>query len=106
MYTITFILSAWFFNPQIITVVDYPVLAQIRQCESGGNDLAQNPHSTAKGRYQFLDSTWKYYAQKLWGDHYTLKNVFNGEDSEQLARFVISHFGTSDWDASKDCWDK
>lgn len=29
-----------------------------RAAESGGNDLAKNPNSTATGRYQFLESTW------------------------------------------------
>lgn len=34
-------------------------LNQTRARESGGNDLAANPNSTAKGRYQFTDDTWK-----------------------------------------------
>lgn len=29
-----------------------------RQAESGGDDAAKNPNSTATGRYQFLESTW------------------------------------------------
>ena len=33
-------------------------LASIRQAESGGNDAAANPNSTAVGRYQFLEGTW------------------------------------------------
>lgn len=33
--------------------------ANARSAESGGNDLAKNPKSTATGRYQFLDSTWR-----------------------------------------------
>jgi len=31
----------------------------IRQSESGGNDSAKNPNSTATGRYQFIESTWE-----------------------------------------------
>ena len=30
----------------------------IRAAESGGNDSAKNPSSTATGRYQFIQSTW------------------------------------------------
>lgn len=34
------------------------MLLYIEQKESKGNHLAQNPHSTAFGRFQFLNSTW------------------------------------------------
>lgn len=34
-------------------------LSDIAQCESGGNIRAVNPTSTASGKYQFLDSTWR-----------------------------------------------
>lgn len=33
-------------------------LSTIRAKESGGNDLAKNPSSTATGRYQFTSGTW------------------------------------------------
>lgn len=39
--------------------IDYDsYLPSIRASESGGNDSAKNPSSTATGRYQFLTSTW------------------------------------------------
>lgn len=39
--------------------IDYnDYLPSIRASESGGNDAAKNPASTATGRYQFLTSTW------------------------------------------------
>ena len=34
-------------------------LASIRSAESGGNDSAKNPLSSATGRYQFIESTWR-----------------------------------------------
>lgn len=37
---------------------------KIRGKESGGNDTAQNPTSSARGRYQFLDTTWNAFAAK------------------------------------------
>lgn len=39
-------------------------LASARAAESGGNDAARNPNSTATGRYQFLESTWNGLAQQ------------------------------------------
>lgn len=38
--------------------------ASTRRSESGGNDNAKNPNSSATGRYQFLDSTWQGLAQQ------------------------------------------
>jgi hypothetical protein len=39
-------------------------LDTVRGKESGGNDLAQNPSSTATGRYQFTGGTWAGLARK------------------------------------------
>lgn len=33
-------------------------MAKARRAESGGNDQAKNPRSSATGRYQFTDGTW------------------------------------------------
>lgn len=35
-----------------------PEVALLVECESGGNPVAQNPTSSASGRYQFISSTW------------------------------------------------
>jgi hypothetical protein len=33
----------------------------VMMCESGGSLTVQNPHSTASGKWQILDSTWNNY---------------------------------------------
>lgn len=38
---------------------------KVRGGESGGNDNAANPSSSATGRYQFIDSTYNRYAKRL-----------------------------------------
>lgn len=84
-----------------------PLFNKIAMCESQNDPLADNPYSTAKGRFQFLDGTWKYYAQKLWGADWINKNVLSYKDNTDLAWFVYTNYGTSDWEAdpkSYNCW--
>lgn len=39
--------------------------SKVRGAESGGNDNAANPSSSATGRYQIIDSTYNWYAKRL-----------------------------------------
>ena len=39
--------------------------SKVRGAESGGNDNAANPNSSATGRYQIIDSTYNRYAKRL-----------------------------------------
>ncbi len=82
---------------------DYDLAVAIATCESQLEPTAKNPHSTAKGVYQFLDGTWRYYGLKKWG---TLdgRDVLNYADNVELGVWVIARFGTKDWNASKHCW--
>lgn len=47
-----------------MTGVSPEYMAATRQAESGGNNLAKNPNSTALGPYQFLQGTWMDVMQK------------------------------------------
>lgn len=78
-------------------------LARIAACESQGNLYAKNPKSTAKGKYQFLDGSWKYYGTKLWGST-AGKSVWSEKDQDELAAYVVSINGYKDWAASAHCW--
>lgn len=80
------------------------LLNHIAYCESRNNPNAKNPTSTASGRFQFLRSSWNYYGYKLWGDDLINHNVFDWNDNTELANWVFKRNGTSDWLASKECW--
>lgn len=42
--------------------------ARVRRAESGGNDAAKNPLSSATGRYQFTQGTWLSYYRRAYGN--------------------------------------
>lgn len=79
------------------------ILWDIAECESGNNALAKNPSSTASGRFQFLSSSWKYYGQKLWGDEWVNKDVFDWDDNTELAIYAYKQSGATPWLASVHC---
>lgn len=83
---------------------DYDLTYSIATCESELKPFAKNPNSTAKGVFQFLNGTWKYYGLMKWG---TLegKDVYDFEDNVELATWVIGKYGTKDWNPSKHCWE-
>ena len=78
---------------------------RISMCESSGKLDARNQHSSAKGEFQFIDSTWKHYGQEYWGDDFNTKDVL-GKDNRELAWYVFQKYGTGDWNSSKHCWGK
>lgn len=80
------------------------IIEAIGSCEGGSDAHATNPHSSAKGRFQFLDGTWKHYAHELWGSLAYLHDPFDWNDNTELGRYVIETYGTHDWDASASCW--
>ena len=83
-----------------------PLFEKIGYCESENNLKAKNPNSSASGEFQWLNSSWKYYAQRYWGDEWVHKDIFS-QDNRELSWYVYTHYGTKDWQAdsaSYDCW--
>lgn len=89
--------------PVQLSYEEEATLERIAWCESRNVLTARNPASTAKGKYQFLDGSWKYYGEKHWGS-IEGKDVFSEEDQDDLARYVVSINGFTDWAASEHCW--
>lgn len=63
--------------------------------ESGGNITAQNPTSTASGKYQFLDSTWAGY-----GGYARAKDAPESVQDEKFEQTWAGGAGASHWAAS------
>lgn len=76
------------------------VLGAIARCESGGNIRATNPRSTASGKYQFLDSTWR----GLGGSGRAKDAPESVQDA--MAAKLLAQSGTAPWNPSRTCWSK
>lgn len=66
-------------------------MARVRGAESGGNDAAANPRSSATGRYQFTDSTWLAMYKRRFGgaglsDAQIVAKKANGDLQDMLMR--------------------
>lgn len=83
-------------SPLIANATSIDVWNAIVQCESGGNPRAQNPHSTASGLFQDLDSTWHHY------DGYA--RAMDAPSSVQWS--FNMRLPISNWDASRSCWSR
>lgn len=79
---------------------DSGLLERIAQCESKGNYKAQNPRSTASGKYQFIRGTWGNY-----GGYRDAKDA-PPEVQDEKARQVFAEQGSSPWNSSRSCWAK
>lgn len=83
------------------------ILERIAGCESGsgpnsfGSYTAQNPRSTASGRYQFLDSTFQGMDSAA---GYSRAADAPPAVQEAAAAELYAEQGTTPWNASRYCW--
>jgi hypothetical protein len=65
-----------------------------RHAESGGNDHARNPKSSAEGRFQFTDGTFRTYYHRLYGvdpgAHPSADLKLNPDVQERLMRSLTA----------------
>jgi hypothetical protein len=87
-----------------LTFPDAPIMLEVGKAESWNyklnnfNPKATNQNSTAKGVFQILDGTWKY-----WG---CTGDPFQALDNIMCARKGYDKEGTTPWNASKGTWGK
>jgi hypothetical protein len=73
-------------------------LACVAHHESRGDYRAENPTSTASGKYQWLDSSWQAYARKSGiGTRYTHAASAPPAVQDALTLWVVLHGGWSNW---------
>lgn len=73
----------------------------IVQCESGGDHTAQNPSSTASGKYQMINGTWLAYGG---GKYAPEAHLATEAEQDRVAAKLWAAEGSSPWNASKHCW--
>jgi hypothetical protein len=78
---------------------DIMKMIRIARAESGFDQYAKNPNSTAKGIFQFIDGTWRANCLKD-------GNVYNFVDNINCAWKVYQKQGDRPWNASKSKWSK
>lgn len=64
----------------------------VLECESGGNLTAQNPRSTASGKWQILDSTWNGY-----GGYSSAADAPESVQDERAEQIYAGGAGRSQW---------
>jgi hypothetical protein len=72
---------------------------RIAKCESGFNQAAKNPSSSASGVFQYLRGTWSNTEEGKAGI-----SVFDADANVRAAVRHIATKGTSPWNASIHCW--
>lgn len=83
--------------------VDHRLLAEIIDCESGGDPSAYNRSSGASGLGQHLP---RYYPDRARAVGYDdeLIDPFRPRQNARVSAWLLAQQGTRPWNASKGCW--
>lgn len=87
------IIDAYEIDPALASIIIF--------CESSWNPEAKNPHSTAKGLFQFTDGTWKWVLKRM-GEEY--KGQYDKELNIKAGAYLISKGELSYWKETEKCW--
>jgi hypothetical protein len=68
----------------------------IMYCESGGSYRAENPTSSAGGRYQILDTSWAAYGGKPYPGSHPAAEAPPAEQ-DRIASAIYADVGSSAW---------
>jgi hypothetical protein len=75
------------------------ILNKISWCESKNNDLAQNPNSTARGRFQIIKGTEELVERNTGKDY----DAFDPEDALEMSLWLYQRYKCRPWRASFNC---
>ena len=81
-------------------ITDGTLLEKIAYCESKNDYGAQNPDSTAYGRYQITEATFASANKALGGN----LDILNPTDQDLAAQWLIDTRGTRPWKSTENCW--
>ena len=83
--------------------VDPALVSRIVWCESRWDYLAENPDSTAKGLFQFIDGTWQETLKRM---NEPYDHQLNKKLNLEAGIFLISQGELRHWESSRNCWNK
>lgn len=92
--------------------VDPELMVRVQRCENNSGDpTLKNRSSSARGIFQFLDTTWerarfRLYERGIDSAPYEVWDVSNPVAASRVAANMVAEGGLSAWNASRHCWSR